>query len=550
MIKSQTYLIVKVVLLATVLVTVNRFGYSQDSLDLSTPYRSLKLFSDNIKDGNFLPSKASKVFYPRYTSDKDATKLSIELKQVIGGRGIFIDIGKVPDDPNYVDSISQKSIFPINANFPELYLEKIGEQWYFSKTTTERISNLHKETFPFGTDRLLDLVPHIGNRKILGIEVWQYLGILFIVIVSFIFHKLLNSLISVLFTRILKKYADEKDLISRVKPAAVSASYAGVFLLIKLMIPILQLPTTLGYYLNLSVGALFPFFIMISIYRFVDVLDIFFVRLSQKTESTLDDQLVPLVRKALKAFVVIMGVLIIMQNLNVDILPLLAGLSVGGLAVALAAQDSIKNFLGSIMIFLDKPFQIGHWITSGEFDGTVEEVGIRATRIRTFRNSLVYIPNGKLADSMIDNHGLRVYRRFYTQIAITYNTPPDLIELFIEGLRQIVKDHPNTRKDNYHVYLNDMSSSSLNIMFYIFFEVPDWGEELRCRHEVLLSIIKLAEKLGVNFAFPTQTLHIENLPGQESLSPKYESMTELKPKLQAFLAKSELENSGGQKDNE
>ena len=87
-------------------------------------------------------------------------------------------------------------------------------------------------------------------------------------------------------------------------------------------------------------------------------------------------------------------------------------------------------------------------------------------------------------------------------------------------------------------------------MFYIFFEVPDWGEELRCRHEVLLSIIKFAEKLGVNFAFPTQTLHIENLPGQESLSPKYESITELKPKLQAFLAKSELENSGGQKDNE
>jgi len=151
---------------------------------------------------------------------------------------------------------------------------------------------------------------------------------------------------------------------------------------------------------------------------------------------------------------------------------------------------------------------------------------------------------------MIDNHGLRVYRRFYTQIAITYDTPPDLIELFIEGLRQIVKDHTNTRKDNYHVYLNDMSNSSLNIMFYIFFEVPDWGEELRCRHEILLSIIKLAEKLGVNFAFPTQTLHIENLPGQESLSPKYESMTELKPKLQAFLAKSGSEGSGGDKDKD
>ena len=138
---------------------------------------------------------------------------------------------------------------------------------------------------------------------------------------------------------------------------------------------------------------------------------------------------------------------------------------------------------------------------------------------------------------MIDNHGLRVYRRFYTQISITYDTPADLIELFIEGLRQIVKDHPDTRKDFYNIYLNKMADSSLNIMFYIFFEVPDWGNELRARHEILLSVIRLVEQLGINFAFPTQTLHIENIPGQLSASPTYKSPEEAKRKLEDFFKK-------------
>jgi MscS family membrane protein len=233
--------------------------------------------------------------------------------------------------------------------------------------------------------------------------------------------------------------------------------------------------------------------------------------------------------------VVIIGTLFVLSSLQINIIPLLTGLSIGGLAFALAAQDTIKNFFGSLMIFIDKPFQIGHWITSGEIDGTVEEVGFRSSRIRTFRNSVMYVPNGKLADSTIDNHGLRQYRRFFTQIAVTYDTPPHVMEEFIIGLRKIVEKHPDTRKDYYNIYFNDLASFSLNIMFYIFFQVPDWPAELKARHEVLLEIMKLAEKLGINFAFPTQTLHMENFPGQPSLSPSYLSRDELKIRLRDYF---------------
>lgn len=505
--------------------------------DLSTPSRSLRYYTLYMDEDNYYPDKATKVFYSGYATKEEAQALAIKLKQIIDGKGIFIDLGKIPDIPDFTDSLTHKHLYPISDAFSELYLERIGQRWYFSKTTTEQINILHKATFPFGADKLINLVPKAGNKKVLGIKLWQYFGILILVILSFIFHKILNTVISIVFTRLLIKFSVESNLIKRVKPAAVAASYAIVFMMLKLLVPIMQLPVGLSHYVNLTIRALVPFFIMISAYRFVDVLDIFFTRMSEKTVSTLDDQLVPLIRKALKAFVVIIGVLIILQNLDVDIFPLLAGLSVGGLAVALAAQDTIKNLLGSIMIFVDKPFQVGHWITSGDIDGTVEEVGIRSTRIRTFRNSIMYVPNGKLADSMIDNHGLRVYRRFYTQISITYDTPADLIELFIEGLRQIVKDHPDTRKDFYNIYLNKMADSSLNIMFYIFFEVPDWGNELRARHEILLSVIRLVEQLGINFAFPTQTLHIENMPGQLSASPTYKSPEEAKRKLEDFFKK-------------
>jgi MscS family membrane protein len=266
------------------------------------------------------------------------------------------------------------------------------------------------------------------------------------------------------------------------------------------------------------------------------VVSAYFSHLASKTESTLDDQLVPLIRKTLKALVIIVGTLFVLRDgLNFDILPFLTGISIGGVAIALAAQDTIKNFFGSVMIFIDKPFQVGDWVTSGEIDGTVEEVGFRSTRIRTFRNSVMYVPNGKIADAVVDNHGLRQYRRFFTTLTITYDTPPELIEEFVKGLQEIVLAHPKTRKDYFNIFFNNLSAYSQDVMFYIFFEVPTWPEELKARHEILLQIVKLAKALGVRFAFPTQTLHMESFPEKSGLTPTYPGETEYKARLGKFI---------------
>ena len=198
------------------------------------------------------------------------------------------------------------------------------------------------------------------------------------------------------------------------------------------------------------------------------------------------------------------------------------------------------------MIFLDKPFQIGDRISFNGVDGMVEEVGFRSTRVRTFANSLVYVPNGKLADMVIDNYGLRKYRRFNPSIGITYDTPPALIKKFVEGLDQIIAKHPATRKDSWEVRFNSMSDSSLNILFYTFFDVPDWTSELKAREEILMAIVGLAEELGVRFAFPTSTIHVEELPGAGSLSPQYDTDEEiLNKKVAAFLSTYKSKVEGG-----
>lgn len=506
---------------------------NQPAYNLSNPFQTINTHLRYLQDNNFRPDISAKAFNPEKYSPQEAEDLALKLKQVIDGKGHLIDMTEIPRDSNYLDSASNRHIYIFWPDYPDMFLEKVNGSWVYSGRTAIVTNQLHEEIFPFGTfDKL-------GGEKYFGLYYWQYLGILILVFAAFLIHKLLTYIIHKLITGVLFRTGYKQIAQNFVLPVARPISLFLVFLLLKVTVPMLQLPIGIGRYLILSINALLPFFATLVFYKAVDLLSLYFEKLASRTESTLDDQLVPLFRKVMKTFVVIIGGLFVLQNLEIQILPLLAGLSIGGLAFALAAQDTVKNFFGSLMIFIDKPFQIGDWITSGEIDGTVEEVGARSTRIRTFRNSVIYVPNGNFANANIDNHGLRVYRRFYTTISIMYDTPPDIIETFVNGLKDIVMAHPNTSKEKYEIHLNDMGASSLNIMFYIFFSVPTWSDELKARHEIILKIIQLAKELGVQFAFPTQTLHIENMPGQESLSPVYMSKEEAENKLKSFLAKGE-----------
>ena len=243
-------------------------------------------------------------------------------------------------------------------------------------------------------------------------------------------------------------------------------------------------------------------------FRSIDVLGFWAAKKAGRTDSTLDDILVPLGRKALKLLVVAVGIVNLATILELQITPLLGALGVGSIGFAFAAQNTIENLFGSVTVVLDRPFSVGDWVEVDGVDGTVEEVGLRSTKVRTFYDSLVSIPNAKLTTAIVDNYGSRKYRRFKATLGVRYETTPEQIEAFCKGIKTLVADRSDTRKDVCYAELNGFGESSLNIMLYMFFECKDWTAELRGRHELMLDIIRLAHELGVEFAFPTQIVHL------------------------------------------
>ncbi len=487
----------------------------------SNPYEVILNHLKYLQEESYDPAQAARSLHQGSLTDQERIDLAIELKQVLDGTGSYVALDDLPKTAFYKDSVSNKNRYVLFEELPDIYVQKYGENWQFSNSTVQQIDRIHKEVYPFGTDKLLNLLPKIGSKKYMGLHLWQLIGILLVITIGFSLHKILTFISRNLLVRLLHRFGKVDLATNYIIPAARPLSLFVVFLIVKLFIPVLQFPAWITSYLIRAVDAALPLFATIFFYKLVDILGAYMDKKAKQSENTLDDQLVPLVRKILKTFVIVVGVIAILRGFRFDIWPLLTGLSIGGLAFALAAQDTLKNLFGSLMIFIDRPFQIGDWVTSGDIDGTVEEVGFRSTRVRTFRDSVMYVPNSIISNSMVDNHGKRQYRRFYTRLSVTYDTPARLIEVFVQGVEHIVKQHPETRKDYYNIFLNDYAASSLDIMLYIFFAVPTWNDELRCRQEIMLEVNKLAEHLGVRFAFPTQTLMIEQVPGQLPDTPNY-----------------------------
>jgi MscS family membrane protein len=227
--------------------------------------------------------------------------------------------------------------------------------------------------------------------------------------------------------------------------------------------------------------------------------------------SSIDSQLIRLVLRLI-TFIVAIAILVAgADRIGLPAYSVLAGLGVGGLAVALAAQQTIANLIGSLIIMIEKPFKVGDSIKLKDTEGVVENVGFRSTRIRTLHNSLVTIPSSQIVNSTIDNMALRDYRQVKVDIGLTYDTPIEKIKAFVEGVKHIIESHPDTRKDNYQVFFYQFGTHSLDILVDFFVKVPARMDELTERQRIFLDILRLAEDMKVEFAFPTQTLYVNDL---------------------------------------
>ncbi|MCK9480817.1 MAG: mechanosensitive ion channel family protein [Bacteroidia bacterium] len=512
-------------------------GTHASDFDLSTPSQTIFTHTHYLRTESFDPVRSAKTIYGK--KGKTAEDLAIKLKHYLDVKLLVIDTAIYPNINDYVDSATQKHVFfPFHGN-KDIYLQRIGGKWYYSPYTVSQIEILYKEAVPFGSDFLINLFGSWGENHFLGLKVWQWMSVLMLIASIILIYRIQRWLLNILIKDILyhKKVVSQEVL----KIIKSFGKYTSVYLIMhytRLFIPSILLPAKANIFFIKGIEFTAIIFLVILLFAAIDILIVRYAKFISGKSNPLANQFKPILQILLKSFAVMIGVGLLLKTLNVNIGALLAGVSIAGLAIALAAQDTVKNVLGSIIIFLDQPFKIGDDISVDNIEGTIEIVGLRSTRVRAFDNALIYVPNNKLTDSYIKNNGLRVYRRFFTNLGIMYGTPHYLIHAFIEGIKKMILSHPSTRKDSFQVSLYNLDVSSISIRMNVFFQVPNFDGELQARQELINGIIALADMLGVQFAFPTTTIQIENQPGQPSLSPTYREQTEdIEKEVQAFISK-------------
>jgi MscS family membrane protein len=275
---------------------------------------------------------------------------------------------------------------------------------------------------------------------------------------------------------------------------------------------ILVLPPSLQTILVTIAGVLKACAVGFAIYSAVDIADHYFNRMVLKTESKLDDILVPLVGRSIRIIVAVMVILNIATLVSgKSIMTIIAGLGVGGVAVAFAAQDTIRNFFGSLVILGDKPFEIGDRIEIGGDDGVVEDVGFRSTRIRRLDGHLLTIPNSGIVNETVRNISKRPFIKRVMKIGVTYDTAPEKLEQAIEIIKNILKDHKGmNQKFPPRVYFNEFKDFSLEIIVIYWYHPPEYWDYMEFSEWVNMEILKRFNKEKIEFAFPTQTMYLAN----------------------------------------
>lgn len=535
----------KIIPILLLVLSFNSFGTNYPNDDLDSPRSTMHYFLKTMKGykkgdqrGIDLALKSLNLEKLDPTSRESSGKLAAKRLINTLDRLEYINISKIPK--NMGDQLiwvyKQERI--VTKGESEILEISIGldsdKKWRFTPKTISSIESFEKSVLH---RKVAKGVVELTNwkRKIKAIlPSWtahrsfillngQWIALVFLIFFGHIFEKLIRNLI---LARIQKIFSKQNITFKQKRSGLFSPQ--GMFFFSAFWIfslPLLELPDStlslllrLGY-VTFTVAAVF------STSQIADIVCQFLEKKALESENKFDDVLIPLVRKSSKFVIFAIGLIFIGDSLTLDMKNILAGLGIGGIAFALAAKDTISNIFGSLTVLIDRPFTIGDWVViDSKTEGTVVEVGLRSTRIKTFYDSIISVPNGTLINATIDNLGKRTYRRYTTKLAIQYDTPVEKIEALCEGIRQLIISHKWTRKDYFHVYFNSMADSSLEILVYLFWKVPDWSAELQERHRLLIDILRLGKELGVEFAFPTQTLHMYNEEHTKSVECDFESI--------------------------
>lgn len=350
-------------------------------------------------------------------------------------------------------------------------------------------------------------------------------GCVVVIFLSLALRKLFVKFVVSLLKRVTgrtKTDFDDKLVEALVPPVQFIFVIIGIWIGAK----ILNLEDKADIFVNKVINSLIAFSIFWAAYRASDIITGFFKKITDKTETKLDDMLLPFLRNSLKVIVVVFGAITVVQQWNKDITGILTGLGLGGLAFALAAKDTASNLFGSIMIMIDRPFAIGDWILTPHVEGTVEDIGFRSTKVRTFAQALVTIPNSVMSNDPITNWSRMGKRRITFRLGVTYNTSSEQMKECVKRLRQMLENHPEVHPQTIFVYFERFGDSALEIFLYLFTKTTNWQKFLEVQEDINLGIMDILKGLGLSVAFPSRSIYVEQVAEKLENERKIEMLIE------------------------
>ncbi len=345
-----------------------------------------------------------------------------------------------------------------------------------------------------------------------GIELWKYIFSLIYIFLAFYVSKLLDFLTRVWLKHWTKRTETQlDDMLLELLNGPVKIIAFVIFLRIGLNV--FQWPDTLQKILSKGFTIIVAITVTYAVLKLVDLLmNYWHLKASADSDQAFREQVFPIIRKALKAFIVVVATLVTLSNVGVNITAAIASLSIGGLAVGLAAQDTLANLFGAVAIFLDKPFRIGDRIKVEGVDGNVETIGLRSTRVRNLDGHLVTIPNKLMGNAIIINITRRPTIKTELNIGLTYDMTAEKVKRATVLLEEIFRANPKTA--DLVISFNKFADSALNLFVVHVWSGTDQKQHFAELQELNLQIKERFDAEKIEFAFPTQTIHLKTGAGK------------------------------------
>jgi len=487
-----------------------------DAVAPDSPRASLRAFFDAADAGQWEQAA-------RYLSLTDslrprAATLAERLKGVIDSRRL-IDIEAVSGESRgNLDDNLPSGVEDVSASDAAVTDERVrmiktsdaqGAYWAFSPNTVARIDTWYQRL----PDRWIrDLFTGTRFDVLLrpgffGVLWWHWILLPFIAMIAWAAGRALRSFAGGLLRALTRRTATTWDdqLLTNLGPPLTLIFSVLLFLLGCVLI---QITREAIAFVQIFTRPILAFAVFWGLWRSVPTLMQFITSQPWAASSPSAGNMLAIGANILRGIVVGLGTIAMIAALGYPVTTVLAGLGIGGLALAFGAQKTVENVFGSVSLAVDQPFRIGDFVKVEDFVGTVEDIGLRSTRFRTLDRTVVSIPNGKLADQRLESFQVRDRMRLATTVGLTYDTTQKQMKAVLVGFERVLREHPRIWPDAMVIKFKEFAASSLDIEIMAWFDVPTWGDFQACREEVLLGFMGVVEEAGASFAFPTRTVHL------------------------------------------